>query len=131
MGGISPQYSKAIGNARTLSEELGDQEISFVGHSMGGGQAAAASMATGYAAITFNPAALSLGTMIINSLHGRGDITNYISTCPGPFGTTIVSDYVTILQNINKIYAPGTNIPVMVNTFPSHGIDVIVNALRK
>ena len=64
--GILPkQYQTAIANAEVIATTLGDMfgenvDFTFVGHSLGGGEAAAASMATGKDAITFNPAAVSL-----------------------------------------------------------------------
>lgn len=64
----APQYNVAIDNARKLSNELKDFELTFVGHSLGGGLAAAASMATGKAAITFNRASVSDRTKSINNL---------------------------------------------------------------
>ena len=64
----APQYNVAIDNARKLSNELKDSELTFVGHSLRGGLAAAASMATGKAAITFNRASVSDRTKSINNL---------------------------------------------------------------
>lgn len=64
----APQYNVAIDNARKLSNELKDSELTFVGHSLGGGLAAAASMVTGKAAITFNRASVSDRTKSINNL---------------------------------------------------------------
>lgn len=59
LAGVAPQYHTAIYNAKVLSNELGDKELTFIGHSLGGGEAIASSMATGRAAITFNSAAVS------------------------------------------------------------------------
>ena len=47
---------------------MGGQEMTYVGHSLGGGLAAANSLATGNAAITFNPAGVSWGTRMVNDL---------------------------------------------------------------
>lgn len=61
-----------FGNAKTLGQQFksdfcdGDQ--TFVGHSLGGGLAAIASLQTGIPAITFNPAALSKNTKVILNL---------------------------------------------------------------
>ncbi len=77
--GASSQYSEAVENARILSDELGDSELTFVGHSLGGGEAAAASMATGRDATTFNPAALTKGTVNSLNLNMSSNITNYIT----------------------------------------------------
>ena len=67
----------AIDNARKLSKELKDSELTFVGHSLGGGLAAAASMATGKAAITFNRASVSERTKSINNLGTLQNVTDY------------------------------------------------------
>ena len=73
----APQYNVAIDNARKLSNELKDSELTFVGHSLGGGLAAAASMATGKAAITFNRASVSDRTKSINNLGTLQNVTDY------------------------------------------------------
>ena len=73
----APQYNVAIDNARKLSKELKDSELTFVGHSLGGGLAAAASMATGKAAITFNRASVSERTKSINNLGTLQNVTDY------------------------------------------------------
>lgn len=73
----APQYNVAIDNARKLSNELKDSELTFVGHSLGGGLAAAASMATGKAAITFNRASVSDRTKSINNLGTLQNVADY------------------------------------------------------
>ncbi len=78
--GLAPQYSSAIHNARTLSKEVGDNELTFIGHSLGGGEAAASSMATGRAAITFNPAAVSPATAFIHNLEEASNVLRAGST---------------------------------------------------
>lgn len=77
--GIAPQYYWAIDNAKKLSNELGQTELTFVGHSLGGGEATAASLTTGRTAITFNPAAISANTMLIGGLNQTANIVNYVS----------------------------------------------------
>ena len=80
VGGLSRQYEDAIKNARILVNELENSELTFIGHSLGGGEAAASSMATGKTAMTFNPAAVSLPTIIFQKLGGSNNIENYISS---------------------------------------------------
>ena len=55
----SAQYNTAISRGRNLMNQYGKENVTFVGHSLGGGLASAASRATGCDAITFNAAALS------------------------------------------------------------------------
>ncbi len=53
------QVQEAVNNAVSIHEAADGAEITYVGHSLGGMEAAAASMKTGDAAITFNPAAIT------------------------------------------------------------------------
>jgi hypothetical protein len=57
--GLSKQYKESADNAKALSKELGDAELTFVGHSLGGGEAALNALLTDKNAITFNAAGLS------------------------------------------------------------------------
>jgi len=64
--GSSDQYATAIKNSRTIDQALEGNdyyELSFVGHSLGGGLAAASAYATGNSAITFNAAGVSQSTL--------------------------------------------------------------------
>lgn len=58
LAGLSKQYDLSVKNAIRLKEELGNN-LSFTGHSLGGGLAEANAIATGLHATTFNAAALS------------------------------------------------------------------------
>jgi hypothetical protein len=60
---------------------MGGQEMTYVGHSLGGGLAAANSLATGNAAIAFNPAGVSLSTRLTNNLpsdNRNGQIRSFV-----------------------------------------------------
>jgi len=63
--GIDPQYAQALNNALVLKNYCMQNgiDLTFVGHSLGGGEAALASMVTGFTAITYNPAAVSSATI--------------------------------------------------------------------
>lgn len=65
VSGMPPQYALALVNASILSAYCKKQKLplAFVGHSLGGGEAALASMVTGNPAITYNPAAVSNTTI--------------------------------------------------------------------
>ena len=79
--GRSYQYAFSVKVARSLQNGLGGQEITFVGHSLGGSLAAANSLATGNAAITFNPAGVSWGTRMQNDLPSdkrNGQIKSFV-----------------------------------------------------
>ncbi|MBL7847070.1 MAG: hypothetical protein JNL40_06350 [Cyclobacteriaceae bacterium] len=60
--GLSEQYRSAATHAKRISDLLGDIELSFTGHSLGGGEAALNALLTGRYAITFNAAGVSLLT---------------------------------------------------------------------
>ena len=132
--GLSPQYSLAIKNARILSGELNNKELTYVGHSLGGGEAAAASMATNRAAMTFNPASVSMLTKLFNGLKDSRKITNYRTVGINIGGLNIGGDPVNNLQDNLFMHAPGTTlvIPIGVrNPFSSHSIKTIVEYLAK
>ncbi|WP_044173783.1 RHS repeat domain-containing protein [Flectobacillus major] len=54
--GFSNQYTNAADNAVAISNVLGDMELTFTGHSLGGGEAALNALVTDRKAITFNAA---------------------------------------------------------------------------
>ena len=131
LAGMSPQYALAVINARILDKELGDSELSFVGHSLGGGEAAAASMATGRDAITFNPAAVSPLTRLSLALWKDSNIDNYISSTPQILGMNFTVDPVTLIQGRIPMHPNGNIIPVPVGYWFSHGIKNIKDKLKK
>lgn len=58
--GASEQYDQSVENASKISEAIGDDaQLTFVGHSLGGGEATANAYATGRDAVTFNAAGVS------------------------------------------------------------------------
>jgi hypothetical protein len=58
--GLSDQYKQSMSNATKISDQLGKgTELTFTGHSLGGGEAAANAYTTGRDAITFNAAGVS------------------------------------------------------------------------
>ena len=60
--GLSKQYDLSMKNAAILDKKLKNRELTFVGHSLGGGEAAANAKVTGRSAITFNAAGVSVFT---------------------------------------------------------------------
>ncbi len=77
--GKSTQYSLAAHNARVLASQVGVDNLLFVGHSLGGGLAQTAALASGGTAMTYNPAWLTIPTMFVNGLRPwRGEIHNYV-----------------------------------------------------
>ena len=125
LAGVAPQYHTAINNAKTLSNELGDNELTFVGHSLGGGEAIASSMATGRAAITFNPAAVSGLTKQFEGLNKSPDVVNYraIGTKIGIGNVRIGGDMLNNLQEKIGLSLPGKTIGVPTGIIPTHTIN--------
>ena len=128
LAGVAPQYHTAIYNARTLSNELGNSELTFVGHSLGGGEAIASSMATGRAAITFNPAAVSELTKQFEELNKTPDVLNYraIGTRIGVGNIRIGGDMLNNLQEKVGLSLPGKTIGIPTGIIPTHTIDVFL-----
>lgn len=136
--GESDQYKKAVETGVKLSKELGNEsELTFVGHSMGAGQATAASLATGRNAITFNPAFLSKKTKEnLNLKNKQGKIKNFITIGKtfkiGKLIISIGGDWLynfqtkTKLQPEGKIYFLRTN-----NLCIDHSLDTIIRILSK
>ncbi|MGM9865710.1 MAG: hypothetical protein ACI30P_05480 [Muribaculaceae bacterium] len=125
--GESSQYSSAIANAKTLVRELGDRELTFIGHSLGGGEAAASSMATGKLAITFNPATVSTATISKHGLGKADKVFNYITIGKRPsskLSLHVGGDPLNNIQSNFGIEAPGNSIYLYTNSYKlSHSID--------
>lgn len=95
-GNDSDYYTRAQRIARNASERVGKGEVSdvsFTGHSLGGGLASAAARATGRHATTFNAAGLHDDTVTapmsapIDAIRVKGEILTAIqSTLPVPEG---------------------------------------------
>ena len=76
--GDSEQYKQSVETAVKIKSVLGDQELTYLGHSLGGGLASANALKTGNPAITFNAAALSAQTKRTLQLNNKADITAYV-----------------------------------------------------
>jgi hypothetical protein len=94
VSGKSEQFETALDEARSVVNEYGKGNVEFTGHSLGGGLASAASLATGSHAITFNALGLSrtlksnLGissgdTKNINAFIIRGEAVDYYQSSIG------------------------------------------------
>jgi RHS repeat-associated protein len=74
----SEQYNIALKTANRLSVDLSNLEVTFVGHSLGGGLANYSSLGTGRSSITFNPAWVSKLSM--------GKVKKHVKQYPIPSG---------------------------------------------
>lgn len=63
LGFETGQYRDAVALAETAQRTLGEGNVAFTGHSLGGGLASAAALATGGPGVTFNAAGLSDQTL--------------------------------------------------------------------
>ena len=61
--GVSEQYDNALENSKYIARRI-KAELTYIGHSMAGGEAALNSIVTGKNAITFNAAGLSPATLL-------------------------------------------------------------------
>jgi hypothetical protein len=72
------QYGEAIGLAQSLKSQYGSQLTEITGHSLGGGLAAAAGMATGIHTVTFDAAGVNPETeRMFGGNWNPGVVTNY------------------------------------------------------
>jgi hypothetical protein len=73
LGYGSKQYAEGINLASTLANNLGD-DLSFTGHSLGGGLAAAEAVVTGLQATVFDPSGVNEATI---APYGPSAVANY------------------------------------------------------
>lgn len=138
--GKTKQYDESVTIAQNISDDLEASELTFVGHSLGGGLAAANALVTDKNAITFNPAALSSVTKRNLGLPERthkGSIYNVV----------IRGEIVDLLQSaiglspeedkyeLNAFYIPiNYSISHSINTalrINNHLLDTIINKLKQ
>ena len=136
--GKTSQYNESIDIAGQLSKQLSDSELTFVGHSLGGGLAAANALATDKNAITFNPAALSSATkknLGLNPLN-KGNITNVIirGEAVNFLQSLVGMSYEGDKHIINAYYLPSiskeTRIINIILRLYNHSIDTVINRLE-
>ena len=79
-GTSTKQYTEGMDLAKRVQADFGDQLVSFTGHSLGGGRAAADSAVTDLPATTFNAAGLNQSTIApygISLADSTGRVQNY------------------------------------------------------
>ena len=75
---LPTQYQEAAALAQRVSQAVGGARLTMAGHSLGGGLAADAAIATGRSAVTFNAAGLNVLTTIYEGgLFFGGSVINY------------------------------------------------------
>ena len=124
-GYLTPQYMQSAVQAFEMSSVVKNKsDLTYTGHSLGGGLATIASKLTGSNAIIFNPASISGVIGGVGGLVGvfkGGNIIQYRSC----------GDYVNLVQDI--MFKPSSGEIKYVNTGRkwSHGINDIINTFNK
>ena len=125
--GCSEDMKVSIATARKISKQLGDKELTFVGHSKGGAEAAGNALATNRNALLYNPAAINsfaygLDVSKYTGKYGRG-MTAFI--VEGEFLNTF-NKTVLIAKPIDKI----VKLPKQKgNSFYNHSMEAVKKAL--
>ena len=101
--GETKQYPQSVDNAKLISDDLGDSELTYVGHSLGGGLASANALATGDNAVTFNAAGLSPETkeaLALDDTNSGKIITAFI----------VEGEIVNMAQSLLELTAEGSQV---------------------
>jgi RHS repeat-associated protein len=131
--GKSDDMRAAIREARSFATTHRTRQITFTGHSKGGAEAAASSIATSKGHVTFNPAGLNWrdhGLTMTSSSAGstnyivKGDILNYIQGSFGKIGSTIY-----LKQQYGGKWYQGFR-TTFVDRIRNHSIEAVMRALR-
>lgn len=119
INGKTEQYESALRNARLISDYLADKELLFVGHSLGGSEAAyCANNIPNRKAITFNPSGIK------DAVKGQSNVNAYI----------LMDDPLNLIQDIGLGLIPiADGIKHYVDydsKYFSHDINAVVEAMR-
>ncbi len=99
--GASSQYSLSAKNATALSNQLGDTELTYTGHSLGGGLAALNSNLTRREAITFNAAGVGAATKFLNGKN-NSDMSGWFGGFTATFRTEgLINAYIMKTDPLN------------------------------
>ncbi len=134
VGALSGQHLRAIAMAQSLAGAVGSENVVITGHSLGGGLASTASVATDIPAVTFNAAGVHPNTVLAASALGNdhggyssGQIRNYhvrgelLTTLQNPLGSFV--DHLPFAGDNALPNALGTQIAVN----PAHGPEITVS----
>lgn len=133
--GKTKQYNESVNIAKLLSNKLSGFELTFVGHSLGGGLAAANALATDKNAITFNPAALSSATKRNLGLYSmnKGNIFNviiegeFVDYSQSKLGMSLDGDKIMIHSDYLEATSKLGDLLNMIMRFKNHSIDTVID----
>jgi RHS repeat-associated protein len=136
----SNQHKLAFDNAVDLTDILDSSELTYTGHSLGGGLSTVASLATGKNAITFNSAGLSLATTksygldrtkapsLITAYIVNGEILHYLQD--GTSHEALGNQIILYKKVEGLIYKADAFIgDITINKIRNHGIEEVNNRL--
>lgn len=123
--GLSRQYQESVNNAIELEKIFGDN-LSFAGHSLGGGLAEANARATGESATTFNAAGLSAATVLSLGLGSNSDTNAYIMNLD-PLNALQMGNPLLNTAGGEKYYLSAQSQAASIN---AHSIDYVIESLR-
>ena len=123
--GLSKQYDMALEYGKSLEIKYPNYNIVFVGHSQGGGEAAYCSLHIGARAITFNPAGLSLFTV----LKGKSEFSRYGDVHAYVFWNDILNNIQDATEELQELTALPLNLKAdgnihRINDFEPQGISI-------
>ena len=133
VGALSGQHLQAIALAQGLAGAVGSENMVITGHSLGGGLASTASVATDIPAVTFNAAGVHPNTVLAASALGdsngysAGQIRNYhvrgemVTTLQNPLGSFV--DHLPLVGDDPLPNALGTQIALD----PASGPEITVS----
>ena len=109
--GLSAQYSLAAKNATAISNQLGDIELTYTGHSLGGGLAALESNLTRRPAITFNAAGVGTATKFLNGMN-NSDMKGWFGGFTAAFRTEgLIDAYIMTTDPLNNLQNNSSLLP--------------------
>ena len=131
--GCSTDMEDSIRYAEDFVKQYSESQITFIGHSKGGAEAAANAVVTNRDAILFNPATVSLGAYGLSSNTYSADMVAYIVN-----GEILNNIFGSISAPIDKLeYLPTqhtskwyyTTVERTINSVKNHMMDAVISAL--
>ena len=134
--GNTKQYNESVNLAQNISDGLNSSELTFVGHSLGGGLAVANALATNKNAITFNSAALSSSTKLnlglsknvsnglIFNVVVKGEIVDYLQS---QVGLTLEG----VKYELKASYLPFESSINTALRVKNHSIDTVIKKIKE